>query len=319
MRMCVGMMWAIYWYPLCGYISRGRADASQFACFTEQAWSFSPPPPHVHAPCLEFEVFWLPTFAGQYSYISITFGIVNLFTIKAPMRQKRIAIFLQPINCVCFFLALQTELNTVWQQVLLDSQLSKGHKNKKFVCSAMLWILWWQQNQNSCDPKLGNHDTRWYQRRRWWWKTEQWWQWWSCRWSFDDDNNNANYDDDDYDGGSGGGCSGGDGCSRHGDDDDNTVTSHGWRALLRRRPEDDEGTQLGRQWNRTFIECKTRGYIGVVDSRIRHIRRLPDHAVARYRNNLKPQGSPRHESAQITKHNNLNTKRQTRFCNNTIW
>ena len=78
--------------------------------FTEQAWSFSPPPPHVHAPCLVFAVFWLPTFAGQYSYISITFGIVNLF-IKAAMRTKRRAIFLQPINCVVF-LAPQTELNT---------------------------------------------------------------------------------------------------------------------------------------------------------------------------------------------------------------
>ena len=83
-----------------------------------------------------------------------------------------------------------------------------------------------------------------------------------------------------------------------------TVTSRGRRALLRRRPEDDEATQLGREWNRTFIECKTRGYIGFVDSRIRHIRRLPDLAVAQYRNDPKPRGSARHESARITKHNN---------------
>ena len=82
------------------------------------------------------------------------------------------------------------------------------------------------------------------------------------------------------------------------------VTSCGRRALLRRRPEDDEGTQLGREWNRTFIECKTRGYIGVGDSRIRHIRRLPDLVVAQYRNDPKPRGSARHESARITKQNN---------------
>ena len=112
--------------PLCGYISRGRAYASQFARFTEQAWSFSPPPPHVHAPCLVFAVCWLPTFAGQYSYISITFGIVNLFTIKAAMRTKRIAIFLQPINCVWFF--LPRKLSSTLTRVLPGSQLSKGHK-----------------------------------------------------------------------------------------------------------------------------------------------------------------------------------------------
>ena len=83
------------------------------------------------------------------------------------------------------------------------------------------------------------------------------------------------------------------------------TTSRGRRTLLRRRPEDDEGTQLGREWNRTFIECETRAYIGVVDSRIRHIRRLPgDLAVAQYRNDPKPRGSARHESARITKHNN---------------
>ena len=83
--------------------------------------------------------------------------------------------------------------------------------------------------------------------------------------------------------------------------------------LLWQRPEDDEATQLGREWNRTFIECKTQGYIGVVDSQIRHVRQLPDLAAAQYRNNPKPRGSARHESARITKHNNLNTKRQTRF------
>ena len=87
-------------------------------------------------------------------------------------------------------------------------------------------------------------------------------------------------------------------------DDNDNVTSCGRRALPRQRLEDDEATQLGREWNRTFIECKARGYIGVIDSRIRHIRRLPDHAVAQYRNDPKPRGSARHESARITKHNN---------------
>ena len=96
----------------------------------------------------------------------------------------------------------------------------------------------------------------------------------------------------------------------------NTVTSCGRRALLRRRPKDDEGTQLGREWIRTFIECETRGYIGVVDSRIRHIRRLPDLAVAQCRNDPKPRGSARHESAQL-RNTTINTKRQTRFRNTT--
>ena len=95
------------------------------------------------------------------------------------------------------------------------------------------------------------------------------------------------------------------------------VTSRGRRALLRRRPEDDEGTQLGREWNRTFIECETRGYIGVVDSRIRHIRRLPDLAVAQCRNDPKPRGSARHESAQL-RNTTIDTKRQTRFRNSIV-
>ena len=98
---------------------------------------------------------------------------------------------------------------------------------------------------------------------------------------------------------------------------DTNVTSCGRRALLRRRPKDDEGTQLGREWIRTFIECETRGYIGVVDSRIRHIRGLPDLAVAQCRNDPKPRGSARHESAQL-RNTTINTKRQTWFRNNKI-
>ena len=75
--------------------------ALHWASLVFQPSSSSSPCP---CPCLVFAVFWLPTFAEQYPYISITFRIVNLFTIKAAMRSKCIAIFLQPINCVLFFL-----------------------------------------------------------------------------------------------------------------------------------------------------------------------------------------------------------------------
>ena len=104
-----------------------------------------------------------------------------------------------------------------------------------------------------------------------------------------------------------------------------TVTSQGRHALAFRqswrRPVDGEGMQLGRECSRTFIECETWGYIGVIDSRIRHIRRLPDLAVVQYQNDPKPQGSAwhvQHESDMKLWNTTINTKRQIRFCYSTF-